>query len=53
MGILNAFRIRIIVLILVLFILWQIFRNWPSENEYHPVIIRIFSPILKKYFINI
>lgn len=34
MHCLNAFRTRTIIIILVMFIFWQIFRNWPGEDDY-------------------
>lgn len=34
MHIISANRLRILVLVIVVLIFWQIFRNWPSENEY-------------------
>lgn len=37
MAFINAFRIRIVVFVLVILLLWQIFRNWPSDGEYHQV----------------
>lgn len=38
MGVLNASRVRIIIFIGVLFMLWQIFRNWPGASDYHQVL---------------
>lgn len=34
MHCLNAFRIRLIIILLAMFIFWQIFRNWPGADDY-------------------
>lgn len=34
MHCLNAFRIRIVIILLAIFIFWQLFRNWPSADDY-------------------
>ena len=34
MHCLNAFRIRMIIILLATFIFWQIFRNWPGSDDY-------------------
>lgn len=39
MHILVASRVRILILLAVVFILWQIFRNWPGEHTVRQVII--------------
>lgn len=34
MHCLNNFRVRILIVIIVGIILWQIFRNLPNENDF-------------------
>lgn len=34
MHCLNNFRVRILIVIIVCIILWQIFRNLPTENDF-------------------
>lgn len=35
MHLLSGFRARVVIFLLVLLILWQIFRTWPEGGEYH------------------
>lgn len=62
MHCLNAFRIRILIIILAIFIFWQIFRNWPGADDYSngarlagtPVMVMVFYEALcpdSKHFI--
>lgn len=33
MYVFNAHRIRLILIVAVVILIWQIFRNWPSEDK--------------------
>lgn len=47
MHCLNAFRIRMLIILLVMFIFWQIFRNWPGADDYAVSQNKIYSQFFK------
>lgn len=50
MHCLNAFRIRMIIIILAMFIFWQIFRNWPAADDFSNVSRLAGAPVMVMVF---
>lgn len=53
MHCLNAFRIRMLIVLMAMFIFWQIFRNWPGADDYAVSCKSIEHSIQNRNLINI